>query len=71
MCALVIGWLANGGLNHKWTMIWMGNAPRNFVSKAMENYLTITGGAGDNTLLTASAAPFDWDIWRADDDPFG
>ena len=55
-------------MNQQWTTILTGNA-WNFVSKATGSYLAITGEAEDGTLLSASAAPFDWDIWRADNDP--
>jgi hypothetical protein len=64
----VIGWPANGGKNQQWTMGWTGKA-WTFKSGSTGLFLAVSGTAADGAKLVSSSTPFEWHIWRADNDP--
>ncbi|KIM43941.1 carbohydrate-binding module family 13 protein [Hebeloma cylindrosporum] len=63
----VIGWPVHGGVNQQWSMNWTGKA-WTFRSAATGLYLGIGGTPADGTRIVVSATPFEWHIWRADND---
>lgn len=49
-------------------MGWTGKA-WTFKSGSTGLFLAVNGTAADGTKLVPSATPFEWHIWRADNDP--
>ncbi|KAF9032404.1 ricin B-like lectin [Panaeolus papilionaceus] len=64
----VIGWPEHGHPNQQWRMNWTGNS-WTFQAGSTGQYLAIEGPPADGTKVIASATPFDWHIWRDDQDP--
>ncbi|CAA7264510.1 unnamed protein product [Cyclocybe aegerita] len=63
----VTGWATHGHTNQQWTLNWTGNS-WTFRSVATGTYLSIDGSASDGTRIVASTTPFDWHIWRDEQD---